>query len=248
MDSARDASTPPDSPATALQVYLLGSVDFEAALRLQRRLHFEISGDRSQAALILCEHPPLITVGRQGSRKHIHQEPQELETRGWRVRWVNRAGGVWLHLPGQLAVYAILPLDRHGLTVADYLPRLGQVAQRLLGDFDIRSDRHDGGVWEGPRLLACIGVAVRDWISYYGLCLNVHPDLDLYRLVRCVPGATEPMTSLERERRGRVRPQMVRERLVEHFQEVFGLARVSLFTEHPALESGVKRYLSQPVG
>ena len=87
-----------EGPPSALQVYLLGTVDFEALLRFQRRLHYEISGDRSQAALILCEHPPLITVGRHGSRAHILMEPHELQVRGWRVRWVNRAGGCWLRL------------------------------------------------------------------------------------------------------------------------------------------------------
>jgi len=240
------ATTPSDS-ATALQAYLLGSVEFEAALRLQRRLHFEISGERSQTALVLCEHPPLITVGRQGSRRHIYVEPHELAVRGWRVRWVNRAGGCWLHLPGQLAVYAVLPLDHHALTVRDYLDRLGSVAQSVLADCGVRSERRDGGVWAGPRLIAGIGVAVRDWVSYYGMCLNIHPDLDLYRLVRCAPRAVEPMTSIERERRGRIRPQMVRELLVERFQEAFGLSRVSLFTEHPTLAGDVKRYATTKV-
>src|SRR4051794_29952651 len=89
---------------TRLQAYLLGQVDFEAALALQRRLVYEIAGDRTRAALILCEHPPLITVGREGSRSHVLCDDAELQGRHWRVRWVNRGGGVWLHLPGQLAI------------------------------------------------------------------------------------------------------------------------------------------------
>ena len=72
MGMANDVVNGRDSP---LQVYLLGTVDFDALLRLQRRLHYEISGDRGQAALILCEHPPLITVGRHGSRAHILPSP-----------------------------------------------------------------------------------------------------------------------------------------------------------------------------
>jgi hypothetical protein len=72
-------------------------------------------------------------------------------------------------------------------------------------------------------------------VAYYGACFNLHPSLDAYRLVRCFPGTVEPMTSLERERRGPVRPSMVRERLVEHFRESFGFARVALFSDHPAL-------------
>src|SRR5437588_11512158 len=91
----------------SLQVYLLGTVDFEDMLQCQRRLVYEVSGDRSRAALLLCEHPPLISVGREGSREHIRFEPKDLAAREWPVRWVNRGGGCLLHLPGQLAVYPI---------------------------------------------------------------------------------------------------------------------------------------------
>ena len=230
MGLAKDLQ--PDSP---LQVYLLGTVGFEALCRFQRRLHYEVSGDRNQAALILCEHPPLISVGRHGSRSHILAEPQELALRGWSIRWVNRAGGCWLHQPGQLSAYALLPLDRLGLTVPAYQRRLGEIVRGWLGDFDVRCEWRAGGVWAGMRLLAGLGLAVRDWVSYYGLCLNVNPVLDPYRLVHCSPRTDMPMTSLERERRGRVRPSLARERFVESFQRVFGFTRVSLFTEHPAL-------------
>src|SRR5205809_360592 len=99
----------------ALQVYLLGAVDFEAALAWQRRLAFNVAGDRASACLVLCEHPPIITVGRQGSRGHLRFDQEELQLRGWRVRWVNRGGGCLLHVPGQLAVYPILALDQLGL-------------------------------------------------------------------------------------------------------------------------------------
>src|SRR2546425_3979032 len=84
---------------SALQVYLLGLVEFEAALNLQRRLVYEVSGNRDSAALILCEHPPLITVGRQCSRAHILKEADDLTGRRWPVRWVNRGGGCLLHQP-----------------------------------------------------------------------------------------------------------------------------------------------------
>lgn len=224
-----------------LQVYLLGSVGFETILRFQRRLHYEISGDRSQAALILCEHPPLITIGRHGSRAHILAEPGQLQLRGWPVRWVNRAGGCWLHQPGQLSVYALLPLDALDLTVSAYQRRLGDIVEAWLGDFNVRRARLDGGVWVGSRLIAGIGCAIHDWVSYFGLCLNINPVLDAYRLVRCAPCATEPMTSLERERRGRIRPSMARERFVEQFQQAFGFSRVALFTEHPSLKGYAER-------
>src|SRR5262249_60022966 len=118
-----------------LQAYLLGTVEFEAALGLQRRLVYEVSGDPNRAALLLCEHPPLITVGRQGSRSHILCEPDELRARRWQVRWVNRGGGCLLHVPGQLAAYPVVALDHFGLGVQAYLDRLPQVVTDVLDDF-----------------------------------------------------------------------------------------------------------------
>ncbi len=233
---------PPGPPApaagdSALQVYLLGAVDFEAALALQRRLVYEVAGDRKRAALILCEHPPLITVGRQGSWAHILCEPEELRARRWQVRWVNRGGGCFLHTPGQLAVYPILALDAFALSVQAYLDRLHAALLAVLADFSVEGSTRPGkpGVWAGGRLLASVGISVRDYVAYYGAALNVNPALMAYRLVRCGGAGEEPMTSLERERRGPVRPAHVRERLVEHFAARFPFARTVFFSDHPSL-------------
>jgi lipoyl(octanoyl) transferase len=226
------------SSELTLQVYLLGSVEFEAALALQRRLAYAIAGDRGSAALILCEHPPLVTVGRQGSRAHILCEPEELRARQWRVRWVNRGGGCFLHLPGQLAAYPLLPLDRLELGLQAYLDRLHAVLVAVLDDFSVKAESRpaQAGVWVQGRPVAGCGVAVRDWVSYFGTYLNVSPDLEPYRRVRFAGSATHgQMTSLARERRGLVRPAHVRQRFVEHFADRFAFADVALFTDHPAL-------------
>jgi lipoyl(octanoyl) transferase len=241
MGLAKEVRRRLEEPACTLQAYLLGTVDFEALLRCQRRLQYEISGDPGQAALILCEHPPLISVGRHGSRAHILLEPHELALRGWPVRWVNRGGGCWLHQPGQLSAYVLLPLDRLGLSVPAYQRRLGDIIRGWLGDFHVRSEWRDGGAWVGGRLLASLGCAVRNWVSYFGVCLNINPVLDPYRLVRCSPKTSLPMTSLERERRGCIRPSMARERLIERFREGFGFDRVALFTEHLSLTGSSER-------
>jgi lipoyl(octanoyl) transferase len=234
---------------TTLQVYLLGTVEFEALLRLQRRLHYEASGQRDQAILVVCEHPPLITVGRQGSRAHVLCGPEELRCRRWPIRWVNRGGGCLLHLPGQLAFYPILPLDRLGFTVPDYLERLHGAISALLGDFGIQSEWTVGrtGVSVGARPVAAVGVAVHDWVSYFGAWLNVCPDLELFKLVRWGGNGTAPMTSLMRERHGAVRPGMVRERLVDCFREGFGFERVALFSDHRLLDGETRRCKEQVV-
>jgi lipoyl(octanoyl) transferase len=217
-----------------LRAYLLGSVDFEAFLHFQRRLHFEVTGDRERAALVLCEHPPLITVGRQGSRSHIRLEADELRHRHWPIRWVGRGGGCILHVPGQLAVYPILALDRLGCGIAEYLWKLGAAIRDLLSEFSIRRPIRvtEAGVWVGDRLLAAFGASVRSWVTSFGVYINVNPALEPYRWVRSSDAASPPMTSLECERRGPVRPALVRERLLQHLRRHFGFDRTTLFTDH----------------
>jgi lipoyl(octanoyl) transferase len=229
---------PEGADDTLLHAYLLGTVDFETVLTLQRALVYQIAGQRRSLALVLCEHPPLITVGRHGSPAHIHYEPEELTVRGWPVRWVNRGGGCVLHLPGQLAIYPIVALDGHGLGLDAYLERLHQLVMAVLDDFGVRANRWPGrsGLWVGDRPIAEVGVAVRRWVAHFGVSLNIHPDLALFRRVQVGGPSCGPMTSLERERRGPLRPALVRERLIEHFAAAFGCARTSLFFGHPLVK------------
>jgi lipoyl(octanoyl) transferase len=221
----------------ALRAYLLGEIGFEEALALQRALAFQVSEERSAVALVLCEHPPLITVGRQGNPAHIRFDHDDLRNRRWRVRWVNRGGGCLLHVPGQLAVYSILALDRHGLGLQAYLARLHCVLAAVLDDFSVQAQGRPGeaGLWVGQRMVASVGVAVRDWVAYYGAFINVNPDLAPFRLVHTGGPSDGPMTSLVRERRGGLRPSLVRQRLLEHYAAAFSCERTSVFFHHPPL-------------
>ncbi len=227
-----------ESAGLPLHVYLLGLVDYEEGLRLQRLLVEEICRRRDHAALVVCEHSPFISVGRQGSHAHITLNDDALERRSWRVRWVNRGGGCFLHLPGQLALYPLLPLDRLGLGLQGFLDRLHQTLVAVLDDFTVTATTKPGraGVWAAGRMIAGVGVAVHHWVSWHGAVLNVCPDLLPFRHVR--PGAEEePMTSLARERHGSPRMAHVRQSLVDHFQQRFGLATPSIFFGHPAIRS-----------
>ena len=102
--------------APPLEIYLLGTVDFDEIQQVQRRLVYDLGeGGRGGGALILCEHPPTISVGRSGSRAHILADDPELRSRGVSIRWVNRGGGCVFHVPGQLAGYLAMPLAASGL-------------------------------------------------------------------------------------------------------------------------------------
>lgn len=224
----------------AVEAYLLGVVDFDACLALQQRLVYETAGrNDGQISLLLCEHPLSITVGRQGSRAHVRLDRRELISRRLEVRWVNRGGGCLVHAPGQLAIYPIVPLDWHGLSVGDYLARLQSGVQAALADMRFqggaRPDRE--GIWGRAGQVAFFGAAVKNGISYYGAYVNVAPAAKMFRWVESDPLEHTPMSSLLTERQQPVRMSGVREAAIRRLSEALGCDRYHLYTGHPLLRS-----------
>ena len=237
----------PDAPS--LEIFLLGLVDFQEVLSLQRRVVYEMEGGGG-ASLLLCEHPPTISVGRVGSRAHVVSDDDGLRALGIRTQWVNRGGGCVLHLPGQLAAYPVVPLQSCGLTLSGYLERLHQAVLGVLDEFDLRgSVRADlPGVFLGQARVASVGVAVNRWIAYHGLTLNVGPFLDLFDLLD-EPGigsAALRQTSME-SRRQRCTPMpKVRESLIRHLERVLGFESHHVYTGHPLIRRKVLSHVYAP--
>jgi lipoyl(octanoyl) transferase len=239
---------PTPKPPT-LEVYMLGLVDFEEVQQLQRRMVYEV-GESGDAALILCEHPPTISVGRSGSRAHILADDDLLQGLGVRVYYVNRGGGCVLHLPGQIAAYLALPLEPLGLDVQRYVDRLHSAILGVLEEFDLSGTLRPElpGVFSGPARIATVGVAVSRWIAYHGLTLNVGPYLELFQVLE-EPGlgkAPLRQTSME-ARRQRLTPMpKVREALVRKVEDVFGLEQHHLYTQHPQIRRKTPTHVYAP--
>ncbi|MBN2474962.1 MAG: lipoyl(octanoyl) transferase LipB [Pirellulales bacterium] len=232
------AFDPTEQLSPAVETYLLSRIELQRCLELQQRLIGQI-GDRDdgQIALLLCEHPPVITVGRGGSPGEIARDNRMLTSRQIEVRWVNRGGGCMVHCPGQLAVYPLVPLRWHGFSVGEYLERLQAGIVETLDDLAIRGRTRPGrfGVWGRTGQLAAFGVAVRNWVSYHGAFVNVCPPMGLFRLVEDDPEPDARMSCLVAERRGHVRMTTVRATLIRHLTEAFGCDRYHLYTGHPLL-------------
>jgi len=239
-------TTPFDAadPSPAMQVYLLGQIDFGRCLDLQQQLLGQIAErDDGQITLLLCEHAPIITVGRAGSPVEIAVDSRLLRNRQIEVRWVNRGGPCLLHCVGQLAIYALVPLRWHGFTVGDYLERLQAGIVETLDELGIHGHTPPGrwGVWGRTGQLAALGVAVRHGVTYYGAYLNVCPPLGLFRLVDSDREDRTKMSCLVAERRGIVRMTTVRAGLVRYLAEAFGCDRYHLYTGHPLLREHAGR-------
>jgi lipoyl(octanoyl) transferase len=221
---------------------LLGLVDFDDARRLQRRLVYDL-GERGGAALILCEHPPAISVGRSGSRLHIAPDDETLRAMGVSVHWVNRGGGCWLHLPGQLCAYCTVSLPRLGLDLMTYVDRLHRLAIDVLDEFDLKASTRPErpGVFLGHSRVAAVGVAVTRWIAYHGLTLNVGPFLEPFDILDEPGIGPYPLrqTSMESRRQRPAPMAKVREAVVRHFETGFGLERHHVYTHHPLIRRKV---------
>ncbi len=241
-------SSPVSSPP--LEIYLLGLVDFEEVQQLQRRLVYDL-GDRGGASLVLCEHPPTISVGRSGSRLHINADDAQLHGLGIKVHWVNRGGGCILHLPGQLAAYFALPLSPPRLDLQRYLDRLHAAIVGVLGEFDLRGTCRPGlaGVFLGEARVASVGVAVSRWIAYHGVTVNVGTVLDSFGLIlepslgTDLGGSYLRQTSMEARRQRPAPMSRVRESMIRQLERVFELERHHVYTDHPLIRRKVSAHV-----
>lgn len=224
------------------QCYLLGLVDFASCLALQQRLVDEATFDRQgRLTMLVCEHPPLITVGRSGSRAHIRWTQEQLEARGIPVQWVNRGAGCLVHGPGQLAIYPIVSLADRGWSVGDYRRRLRQGIAAALAEQRVVVQARAGspGLWGRTGQLACLGVAVKQSVTYFGAYLNVSLPRPLTHAVTVansgVEGVATTISTLFAERQRPVRMASVREAVIRRVSHALGSERFHLYTGHPLL-------------
>jgi lipoyl(octanoyl) transferase len=148
-------------------------VPFPRAWAWQRQLQGRLLERPDGAeAVLLVEHEPCYTLGRGASEAHLRFDPQAPPLPLHRI---DRGGEVTHHLPGQLVLYPVLNLRRHGADLHRYLRALEAVVIRALAELDLAAERIDGltGVWLEGAKVAAIGVGAKRWISQHGLALNV---------------------------------------------------------------------------
>jgi lipoyl(octanoyl) transferase len=219
-----------------VHIHLLGTVDFEDCLSLQRRLAYDaLSRADGRIVVLICEHWPIITIGRSGSRAAVRFTGAELGQRQLQLRYVGRGGGAILHAPGQLAIYPIVPLELHGWSIGEYLRRLQTAIRHLLIEFKVQPAAVPQSLALAGRsgILAALGVSIRQGVTMHGAFLNVHPDMRDFGRVEVAGRQT--MSSLLSHRALPTKMTKVRAALVTHLAEALGLERYNLHTGHPLL-------------
>lgn len=220
-----------------------GLIGYAASLELQRRLVEARKSGAVPDVLLFCEHPHVITLGRNGKLDHLRVSDRLLAQMNVEFQPADRGGDITYHGPGQIVGYPILDLTQHRRDVRWYVERLEEVMIRATADFRVRAGRAEGrhGIWvessAGEEKLAALGVHLSRWITSHGFAYNVSTDLRYFDLIVPCGIADRRATSLERILERSVRCEEVRNRLAFHFGEVF--EREMVFVTPRQLEEAV---------
>src|ERR1700730_12109954 len=214
----------------------VGLIGFAEAWELQKRLVTTRKNGAIEDVLLLCEHPHVITLGRNGKREHLLASEQVLRQKGVEFHSSDRGGDITYHGPGQLVGYPILNLGAIRKDVVWYVRMLEELMIRVTAEFGITSERVAGktGIWvrgtknlNAPGVteekLGAIGVHISRWITSHGFAYNVSTDLRYFDLIIPCGIADRKATSLEKLLHRNVSLEEVKPRLTHHLAQLFSL-------------------------
>lgn len=194
-----------------ISVLQLGLLDYPIGLRLQQKLVGLRKDGLIGDVLLLLEHTPVITLGRNAKAANVVASPELLAERGVDLFESDRGGDVTFHGPGQLVGYPIFDLrgfnspngKRKTLGAVEYVRRLEEVLMRTCADFRIAAERVAGltGVWTTgtEAKIAAIGVHISRGVTSHGFALNVNTDLEYFKLIIPCGITSKPVTSMAKE-------------------------------------------------
>ena len=156
----------------------LGFKKYKSVLSLQKKLQKQRIAGNTQDTLILVEHEPVYTLGKNANKHHLLQS----RDKSVEVHKIERGGDVTFHGPGQLVGYPILDLRNYKKSVSWYMRTLEELTIRVLKEFDIKGSRIKGltGVWVENKKIAAQGVRISRWVTMHGFSINVCPQLSYY--------------------------------------------------------------------
>lgn len=220
----------------------LGRVDYHAAWALQRRVQERlIAAKRAGLAeaeapphvLLLVEHPPVYTLGKNGDARHLLLDDAALAAAGATYVETDRGGDITFHGPGQLVAYPLLDLDRLGRAdIHRYLRDLEEAVVRACADYGLAAGRVSGrtGVWIGPddrgdeRKVCALGVRCSRWVTMHGLAFNLNTDLAWFGHIVPCGIADRGVTALAAELGRPVDEAEATARVLAHLAALFGVA------------------------
>ena len=168
-----------------IEVRLLGRVDYDRAIALQRAARERVLRNESPGTVFLLEHdPPVITLGRRAGAAGLRVPEEALARRGYQLRHAGRGGDITVHEPGQVVVYFVLPVQSK--SAAPFVKGiLGLMAAFLEEEYGIaaRYDAARPGLWAGNEKLCAAGVDLSGGVSMHGIAVNVSNSMEGFSLI-----------------------------------------------------------------
>jgi len=161
-----------------LQVQDLGNSSYKRTWELQKELQLQRIENKIDDTLLLVEHEPVYTFGKNTDENHLLQNYPE----NVKLFHIERGGDITFHGPGQIVGYPIMDLHNYKMSISWYMRTLEEVIIRSVDKFGISADRKDGltGVWVEDEKIAALGVRISRWVTMHGFALNVNTDLTYY--------------------------------------------------------------------
>lgn len=207
----------------------IGLIGYAEAYALQKRIVAARKAEAIEDVLLICEHPHVITQGRNGKREHLLASEHVLRQKGVEFYETSRGGDITYHGPGQIVGYPILNLGAIRRDVVWYVRTLEEAMIRGTAEFGITAARVAGktGIWvpagNTEEKLAAIGVHISRWVTSHGFAYNVSTDLRFFDLIVPCGIVDRKATSLEKLLGRRVQENEVAPRIGKHLGEVLGL-------------------------
>jgi lipoyl(octanoyl) transferase len=211
------------------QMVDVGLMGYAEAWELQKRVVAARKAGAIEDLLLLCEHPHVITQGRNGKREHLLASEHVLRQKGVEFHATDRGGDITYHGPGQIVGYPILNLGAIRRDVVWYVRMLEEVMIRATAELGVAAERVAGktGIWvkseNREEKLAAIGVHISRWVTSHGFAYNVSTDLRYFELIVPCGIADRKATSLEKLLGRSVPSEEIAPRIAKHFGGVFGL-------------------------
>ena len=161
-----------------IQIRDLGLQPYWDVWQFQKEMQLKRIHDEIDDTLILVEHDPVYTLGKNADENHLLQS----RNKSVDVFNIERGGDITFHGPGQLVGYPILDLSNYKKSVSWYMRTLEYITIDVLKEYGIKAKRTEGltGVWVGDEKIAALGVRISRWVTMHGFALNVNPDLSFY--------------------------------------------------------------------
>ena len=229
MKDRASSESAPDlgRPSAGRETYWswLGRQPYGPIFERQEQIRRDLKAGRGPERLLLLEHDPVFTIGRNADESDVLADRDWLEREGVEVWESNRGGQVTYHGPGQLVGYPIVSLNPDHRDIGLYVRNLQEVLVRALGDFGIEARRRGGkefiGVWVGDEKIASIGVHLSRWITIHGFALNVSTRLDHFGGIVACGLDDVVMTSMEQHTADGPSMESLAEVVARRFGEVF---------------------------